>query len=100
MKKSWDMSDCLSSATSAMSLGSSSPMNQNTSEPVSTNIKKEKLKGPVGEGKMTKVICLQKSNGSFKLDGTISKILDSSLDEIIEGEIDINFFFDTFQFKY
>jgi len=59
---------------------------------VSSNIKQEKLKGSVGEGKMMKVICLQQSNGSFKLDHTLSKILTSSLDDIIEGEIDIHFF--------
>ena len=50
------------------------------------------MKRPVGEGKMMKVIRIQKSNGSFKLDGTIMKMLDSSLDEIIKGEVYINFF--------
>ena len=92
MMKSRDMPDCLSSATSAMSLGSSSPMKPKLPEPVSSNTKQEKLKGPVGEGKMMKVICLQQSNGSFKLDDTLSKILTSSLDDIIEGEIDIHLF--------
>ena len=47
---------------------------------------------------MMKVICLQQSNGSFKLDGAISKILDSSLDDIIEGEIHIYIFYNSFQF--
>ena len=87
MVKSRDMPDCLSSATSAMSSGSSSPMKPKSPEPVSSNTKQEKMKGPVGEGKMMKVICLQQSNGSFKLEGAISKILDSSLDDIIEGNM-------------
>ena len=89
MMKSTDVPDCLSSAMSNMSL----PMNQKSPAIVSTYIvKQEKLKGPVGEGKMMKVICLQQSNGSFKLDDTLSKILTSSLDDIIEGEIDIHLF--------
>jgi len=87
MMKSRDMPDCLSSATLAMLSGSSSPMKPKSPEPVSSNTKQEKLKGPVGEGKMMKVICLQQSNGSFKLDGAISKILGSSLDDIMKGEI-------------
>ena len=87
MMKSRDVPDCLPSATSATSLRSTPPMNKKSPKPVSTNIKKEKMKGPVGEGKMMKVICLQQSNGSFKLDGAISKILDSSLDDIIEGNM-------------
>ena len=77
MMKFRDVPDCVSSAMSDVTLGSSSSS--------------MKLKGPIGEGKMMKVICLQQSNGSFKLDGTISKILDSSLDDIIKGEIDIHF---------
>ena len=84
MMKSRDVPDCVSLAMSDVTLGSSSPM---------------KVKGPVGEGKMMKVICLQQSNGSFKLDGTIAKILDSSLVDIIEGEIDIHLF-KFFQFDH
>ncbi len=85
MMKFRDVPDCVSSAMSDVTLGSSSPM---------------KVKGPLGEGKMMKVICLQQSNGSFKLDGTIAKILDLSLDDIIKGEIDIYIFFNSFQFGY
>jgi len=32
------------------------------------------------------LICLQQSNGSFKLNGAFAKLLDSSLKDIIEGE--------------
>jgi len=59
---------------------------------VSTNTKKEEEKEPRGERKMMEVISLQQYYGSFKdqLDyGILSKILDSSWDEIIEGEINI-----------
>jgi len=82
------VSDGVSSAMSAMSLdGSSLRIKQKLHEPVSTH-KKEKVKGPIGEGKMMKVIGLQHANGSFKLGGAVlPKILDSSLDEIIEGEV-------------
>jgi len=53
--------------SSAMSLdGSPLRIKQKLHEPVSTH-KKEKVKGPLGEGKMMKVICLQHANGSFKL---------------------------------
>jgi len=61
-------------------------------EPVSTNTKKEKVKGPLEEGKMMKVICLQKTNGSVKLDASLSKILDSPLDDIIEGINSFDYF--------
>jgi len=70
----------------AMSLdGSSLRIKEKLHEPVSTH-KKEKVKGPLGEGKMMKVIGLQHANGSFKLGVALSKILDSSLADIIEGE--------------
>ena len=86
------VSDGVSSAMSAMSLdGSSLRIKQKPHEPVSTH-KKEKVKGPLGEGKMMKVIGLQHANGSFKLGVVLSKILDSSLDDITEGEAFLNFF--------
>jgi len=47
-------------------------------------------KGPLGEGKMMKVIGLQHANGSFKLDGILSEILG---DDIIEGEVFLKFIF-------
>ena len=57
------------------------------SEPVSTKSKKEQMNNESpGEGKLTKVVCLQESNGSFKLDGDFAKLLDSSSEDIFEGE--------------
>jgi len=43
-------------------------------------------KGSTDEGKLMKVICLQQSNGSFNLDGAFGNLLDSSLENIFEGE--------------
>ena len=84
------VSDGVSSAMSAMSLECSLPIEQKLPEQF-TNIKKEKVKGAIGEGKMMKVIGLQHSNGSFKLGCILSKIFDLSYDDIIEGEL-VNFF--------
>jgi len=56
-------------------------------ESVSTKSKKEQMNNESpGEGKLMKVVCLQESNGSFKLDGDFAQLLDSSLKDIFEDE--------------
>jgi len=56
-------------------------------KPVPTKPKKKQIVKESGEeGKLMKVVYIQQSNGSFKLNGAFAKLLDSSLKDIIEGE--------------
>ena len=56
-------------------------------KPVPTKPKKKAIvKGSGEEGKLMKVVSMQQSNGSFKLNGAVAKLLNTSLKDIIEGE--------------
>ncbi len=56
-------------------------------KPVPTKPKKKEIvKGSGEEGKLMKVVDIQQSNGSFKLNGAVAKLLNTSLKDIIEGE--------------